>query len=234
MTQTINIYCLDEINNEYNNNLINYYNTINQYIEATNININLIDRILCKIITNEKFEKINILINELNRLINQWYLQFHIETNNSNIEISITNPINIPSGLFTCTFFNVSDNTDLIKLEICLPNSDTKYTHTFEKTLSNITVNWLHIKLYEIPQPNEEFTITITENTFITITHGNILQDLDLYILDFKLLDILIDQNYNQQISMQCISTLKNKLECYLNYLNEKINLIKKYKKLTI
>lgn len=222
---SINLFNLDELNTEYNNNLSDYYNTIYQYIEATKINIELTDRILCKIITKEKYQKINILITELNRLLNQYYLPYHIETNNSDISISINTSTNIKYGTIICTFTVLTAIT--AKLEV---NIDGKsYTSTVK--VGNTTVEWLDIKIHVLS--DQVIEVKILENTFTTITHNNILQDVDLYLLDFVPINELTIENYDQQLIMQNITTVKNKLDCYNNYLNEKINLIKKYKKLS-
>ena len=223
---SINIFNLDELNTEYNNNLSDYYNTINQYIEATKINIDLTDRILCKIITKEKYQKINILITELNRLINQYYLPYHIEINNSDISVSINTPANIVYGTVTCTFTVLTETTATLVVSI----DGTDYTKTV--TLGEIvTVEWLDIKIHAIGQ--QVIEAKIIENTFTTITHSNILQDVDLYLLDFIPLYELTTETYDQQVIMQNVTTIKNKLDCYNNYLNEKIKLIQKYKKLS-
>lgn len=223
---SINIFNLDELNTEYNNNLSDYYNTINQYIEATKINIDLTDRILCKIITKEKYQKINILITELNRLINQYYLPYHIEINNSDISVSINTPANIVYGTVTCTFTVLTETTATLVVSI----DGTDYTKTV--TLGEIvTVEWLDIKIHAIGQ--QVIEAKIIENTFTTITHSNILQDVDLYLLDFIPLNELTTETYDQQVIMQNVTTIKNKLDCYNNYLNEKIKLIQKYKKLS-
>lgn len=223
---SINIFNLDELNTEYNNNLSDYYNTINQYIEATKINIDLTDRILCKIITKEKYQKINILITELNRLINQYYLPYHIEINNSDISVSINTPANIVYGTVTCTFTVLTETTATLVVSI----DGTDYTKTV--TLGEIvTVEWLDIKIHAIGQ--QVIEAKIIENTFTTITHSNILQDVDLYLLDFIPLNELTTEKYDQQVIMQNVTTIKNKLDCYNNYLNEKIILIQKYKKLS-
>ena len=223
---TIKLFNLDELNTEYNNNLSDYYNTINQYIEATKINIDLTDRILCKIITKEKYQKINILITELNRLINQYYLPYHIEINNSDISVSINTPANIIYGTVICTFTVLTETTATLVVNI----DGTNYTYSV--TLGEtVTVQWLDIKINEIGA--QVIEVKIIENTFTTITHSNILQDVDLYLLDFTALNELTTEEYDQQVIMQNVTTIKNKLDCYNNYLNEKIKLIQKYKKLS-
>lgn len=223
---TINLFNLDELNTEYNNNLSDYYNTINQYIEATKINIELTDRILCKIITKEKYQKINILITELNRLINQYYLPHHIEINNSDISVSVNTPTNIVYGTVTCTFTVLTATTATLVVNI----DGVDYTNTVTVG-DTITAEWLDIKIHTIGE--QVIEVKIIENTFTTITHSNILQDVDLYLLDFIPLNELTRESYDQQLIMQNVTTVKNKLDCYNNYLNEKINLIKKYKKLS-
>ena len=223
---TIKLFNLDELNTEYNNNLSDYYNTINQYIEATKINIDLTDRILCKIITKEKYQKINILITELNRLINQYYLPYHIEINNSDISVSINTPANIIYGTVICTFTVLTETTATLVVNIDGIN------YTYSVTLGEtVTVQWLDIKINEIGA--QVIEVKIIENTFTTITHSNILQDVDLYLLDFTALNELTTEEYDQQVIMQNVTTIKNKLDCYNNYLNEKIKLIQKYKKLS-
>lgn len=223
---TINLFNLDELNTEYNNNLSDYYNTINQYIEATKINIDLADRILCKIITKEKYQKINILITELNRLINQYYLQYHIEINNSDISISVNSISSIKYGTVTCTFTVLTDTTATLVVKI--DGTDYSNPVTLGET---VTVQWLNIKIHTIGE--QVIKLKIIENTFTTITHSNILQDVDLYLLDFSALNELTTEEYDQQVIMQNVTTIKNKLDCYNNYLNEKIKLIQKYKKLS-
>ena len=88
--------------------------------------------------------------------------------------------------------------------------------------------DFLDLTILNIAQTN--FTIEIVENTLITLTYDNVLQDLNLYLLNIELLVDLADE-YDQQNTIESITNTKEKLECHKQYLIEKMDLICKYKK---
>ena len=58
----LNLYDQTECNQAYLNNLGELENIVSQYIQINNINTELLDRIICKIMMNDNYEKVNILI----------------------------------------------------------------------------------------------------------------------------------------------------------------------------
>ena len=56
---SLNLYDQYECDQAYMNNLCELESVISQYIEVNNINTELVDRIICKVMMNENYEKIN-------------------------------------------------------------------------------------------------------------------------------------------------------------------------------
>ena len=224
--ESLNLYDQSECNQAYLNNLYELERVVSQYIQISNINMELVDRIICKIMMNDNYEKVNILIVELNRLLKQYYLPYYIQitsTIDDLVKVSINDVNNIIYTTVECNL-TVIDATTAI-LETIINEVTTTTPITIGDTVS---VEFLDLTILVLAQTS--FSIKIEENTLITLTYNNVLQDLNLYILNLNELDILEDL-YDQQTVIENTTTIKDKLECHKQYLIEKMDLICKFKK---
>lgn len=229
---SLNLYDQYECDQAYMNNLCELESVISQYIEVNNINTELVDRIICKVMMNENYEKINILITESNRLLNQYYLPYQIKiTSNIDnlVKVEISNVNNIIYTTIECTL-TVIDSTTTTLVAIINDETITNNITIGESITIGTTEggDFIDLTILNIAQTN--FTIEIVENTLITLTYDNVLQDLNLYLLNIELLVDLADK-YDQQNTIESITNTKEKLECHKQYLIEKMDLICKYKK---
>lgn len=226
--ESLNLYDQTECNQTYLNNLCELESILSQYIQINNINTELLDRIICKIMMNDNYEKVNILIVELNRLLKQYYLPYYItitSTIDNLVNVLINDVNNIVYTTVECSL-TITDAT-LGTLELITIINDETTTTSF--TVGNtVSVGFLDLTIEKLVETS--FSIKIEENTLITLTYNNILQDLNLYILNLTEIDELEDL-YNQQDVIQNTTSIKDKLECHKQYLIEKIDLICKFKK---
>ncbi len=223
---SLNLYDQYECNQAYMNNLCELESVVSQYIEISHINTELVDRIICKIMMNEKYDKINILIVELNRLLNQYYLPYHIQIASDIddiVSVKINDVNNIIYGKIDCVL-NVIDATTA-NLQTTINDVTTTTQVTVGQT---VTVEFLDLTILLIAETS--FCINIEENTLVTLTYNNVVQDLKLYILDMNQL-VELEDNYNQQSIIEDTTSIKEKLDCHKQYLIEKMDLICKYKK---
>ena len=224
---------MSTVNNEnisndlYLNNIHEFEDVISQYIHISNITNELLERIICKTMMNENYEKVNILLSEFNRLLLQYYLQYHI-TINSNIDnvvkVNINDLNNINYTTVNCSMNVVNTTTGTLNVTI---NSVTEsYSVTIGETIS---VGFLDLTILYIGEIN--YSIELTENTLISLLSTyNVLQELNLYILNVSEISLL-QNNYDQSIIIKDLTTAKEQLECHKNYLIEKFDLLCKYKK---
>lgn len=224
---TLDTICTDPLLNEaLINNLTEFDKVVTQYINISNIVLELIDRIICKEMINENYQKVNILLNELNRLLLHYYLQYHV-TITSNIDDLIKFKV---SDLDTIVYTTITGNLVVIDdtsatLTITINEVATTYTVIIGQ---KITIEFFDLTILKIAETN--FTIKVNENKLLVLfSTYNILQELKLYLIDLDEIPVLED-NYDQSISIKNITTIKEKLECYKQYLVEKLDLICKYK----
>lgn len=224
----LNLYDQTECNQAYLNNLGELENIVSQYIQINNINTELLDRIICKIMMNDNYEKVNILIIELNRLLKQYYLPYYITIISSIdnvVNVLINDVHNIVYTTVVCSLTIIDATAGTLELVTIINDETTTTTLTVGNTVS---VGFLDLTIEKLVETS--FSIKIEENTLITLTYNNVLQDLNLYILNLNEIDELQDL-YNQQDSIQSTTNIKDKLECHKQYLIEKIDLICKFKK---
>lgn len=219
--------CTDSLLNKVLlNNLTEFDKVITQYINVSNIILELTDRIICKEMINENYQKVNILLNELNRLLLHYYLQYHV-TIISNIDDLIKFKVSDLDKIIYTTITGslvVIDSTSAT-LSIVINEVITTYTVIIGQ---QIKIDFFDLTILKIAETN--FTIKVHENKLLVLfSTYNILQELKLYLIDLDVIPIL-EANYDQSISIKNITTIKEKLECYKQYLVEKLDLICKYK----
>jgi len=219
--------CTDSLLNKVLlNNLTEFDKVITQYINVSNIILELTDRIICKEMINENYQKVNILLNELNRLLLHYYLQYHV-TIISNIDDLIKFKVSDLDKIIYTTITGslvVIDSTSAT-LSIVINEVITTYIVIIGQ---QIKIDFFDLTILKIAETN--FTIKVHENKLLVLfSTYNILQELKLYLTDLDVIPIL-EANYDQSISIKNITTIKEKLECYKQYLVEKLDLICKYK----
>lgn len=209
-----------------NNNLYQFDKVVTQYINISNIILELIDRIICKEMINENYQKINILLNELNRLLLHYYLQYHL-TITSNIDNLIKFNVSDLNNINYTTIIGNLEVIDKTTANLIIKINDEEINQII--TIGEkITINFFDITILKIAKT--DFTIKIDENKLMVLFSSyNILQELKLYLLNLNKIPIL-ENNYDQSIAIKNITTIKEKLECYKQYLIEKLELICKYK----
>ena len=226
--ESLNLYDQTECNQSYFNNLCELENIVSQYIQINNINTELLDRIICKIMMNDNYDKVNILIVELNRLLKQYYLPYYITILSSIkdlVKVEINDIENIEYKTIECSLTIIDATAGILELTTTINNETT----TTQLTVGNkVTIGYLDLIIEKLVETN--FSINIEENTLITLTYNNVLQELNLYILNLNEIEKL-EENYNQQNVIQNTTSIKEKLECHKQYLIEKMDLICKFKK---
>ena len=119
-----------------------------------------------------------------------------------------------------------------INCKIIYPQNINEIITIYTVTIGQkITIEFFDLTILKIAET--DFTIKVDENKILVLfSTYNILQELKLYLIDLDEIPVLED-NYDQSISIKNITTIKEKLECYKQYLVEKLDLICKYKNQT-
>ena len=226
---SIHLYDINECleNDVYQNNMKEIESTIKQYADITKIMNQLIDRIICKIMMNEEYNKINILINELNRLLSQYYLSYTIQIDSPILDSIKTNIINVNAIEYTtieCTLTKNSNNKINIQL-----NSNLTITE-YEVDIGETFTYNNFLELTVLKDINSTISIEIGKNELLVLMENNSLQTLELSITNLQEISLLVNE-YEQFDNVEAITNIKNQLECYTQYLIEKLDIICSSKK---
>ena len=224
---SINLYDINECNEVYQNNVKEIEAVIKQYADITKIMNQLVDRIICKMMMNEEYIKINILIKELNRLLGQYYLPYTIQIDSpilDSIQTQIINASAIEYTTIQCTLTKNSNN----KMDVQLISNSITTDHEVDIG-ETITFNdFLEITI--LKNINSTISIDISKNELLILMENNSLQTLELSITNLQEIELLED-NYEQFDNVEIITNTKNQLECYTQYLIEKLDIICSSKK---
>jgi hypothetical protein len=223
MSTTNNGYTSTDV---YLNNIHEFESVVSQYISISDTINELLERIICKTMMNENYEKVNIILKELNRLLFQYYLQYHVtitSTIDNIVKVKVNDLDNIIYTTVNCSM-TVIDAVSAI-LTIIIDSETTTHTVTIGETIS---VGFLDLTILYIGEIT--YSIELTENTLISLLSTyNVLQDLKLFIIDLTEIN-LVENNYDQSIIIKDLTTMKEKLECHKQYLIEKMDLLQHYK----
>ena len=221
------LYDINECNDVYQNNVKEFESIIKQYADITKIMNQLLDRIICKLMMNEEYIKINILINELNRLLSQYYLPYIIQIDSpiqDSIKANIINSSKIEYTSILCKLTQSSYNKINIELN---------YNSIIENYEVDIGEKFIFndfLELTILKNINSTISIDISKNELLILMENNSLQTLELSITNLQEIKLL-NNNYLQFDNVEAITNIKNQLECYSQYLIEKLDIICSSKK---
>ena len=229
--EELKIYDFFESSKAFLKNIIELESVVLQYLEITDIIIDVTNKISHHLIIKENYEKINIFIRELNRLLLQYYIPYNISKTGELTEEIKINIINELSENLNIKFEFKIENNELI---MYINDNGDLSNDNIEKCGDKTFIYNKKVKLVNNDKLIGYIDLQINQRQLKIVSENSAVHEFEMYILNLEAIDQISGIDYDQSDHLSNVVTIKEKLDNYKQYIIEKIDIVNKIKSSTM
>lgn len=229
--EELKIYDFFESSKAFLKNIIELESVVLQYLEITDIIIDITNKISHHLIIKENYEKINLFIRELNRLLLQYYIPYNISKTGELTEEIKINIINQLSENLNIKFEFKIENDELI---MYINDNGDLSNDNIEKCGDKTFIYNKKVKLVNNDKLTGYIDLQINQRQLKIVSENSAVHEFEMYILNLEAMDQIRGIDYDQSDHLSNVVTIKEKLDNYKQYIIEKIDIVNKIKSSTM